>query len=212
MAAPYLGGMRITKARYVGQTSLLVSFNSSYGSTYVYQLYRGRTLVGVSRNPNGRSVVGRVPASDYPEHLTLLAVSPGKARTDYGSTLPLRPFNKARITFTTAGYTDCDRIEVSSGTVAGGAVDITNIQETLLFDTNRQYVVTTPPMNGGTGTWNYEVAGRDSTITAGNRGTALAVSLAIVSHPKDVQFDANGFRFTHALASQTLTITFTLPS
>src|SRR3990167_2070335 len=212
MTAPYLGGFTITRIRYITQTELVITFTTTYGSSYVYQVYRGRQLCGVSNANTDRSVIALVPPADYPEPITLLAVERHERDTDYGSLLPKRPYNKSKFTVTTSGWpADSDRIEIAAGTTPGGAVDLSNIIEQMLFDTDRSYTLITRPLDG-TGTWNFEVAGRDTTMIDGNRGTAAAVALDILSHPRDVTFQADGNRMSYSVAAQSLTVNYTLPA
>ena len=212
MAAPYMGGFEITRIRYITQTELLIKFTTTYGSTYVYQAYRGRQLCGATSDVKDRALLALVPPADYPEPITVLAVTPGNRDTDYSASLPSsRPYTKAKFTIPTSGWTDADGIEITTGTSAGGAVDMASIIDEVLFDSNRAYTFITRPLDG-TGTWNFEIAGRDTTAVDGNRGTAASAAVAIISHPRDVNLDANGDRFTYSVASQQLTVTYDLPS
>lgn len=209
MTEPYLGGLRITGVRWSGKTTIAVRFSSSYGNAYQYQLYAGRRMIGCTSITSERVISGTLTPSDSPQHLTVLAVEPTRANTDYGSRLPMRPYNVVRIGFTTSGWTDAEKIEVSSGAGAGDAVDASNVIATRLFDTNRRYTVDTPPL-AETGQWNFEVAGRDGTEPNGNRGTALALSANVVVYPPDVTLNANGSRFSVSIDSQVATVTYGL--
>lgn len=207
---PYLGGFRITSVAWLSSHAIVVAFSSSYGS-YIYQLYAGRSLIGVSRSPEARSVVGDLEPSDWPQHLTVLAVDPGNALTDYGPQLPLRPYNKVRFTFSTSAWpADAKAIELSAGTVVGGAVDPDNVVERIFFDTDGDFEIFSPPMPGS-GQWNFEIAGRDNRPSDGNRGTALAVSAEVLAHPPDVVLQDDDTRFSVAVAAGEATITFENP-
>lgn len=207
MAAPYMGGFRIVRAEWTGSRSITVRLRSTYGAIYHYQLYAGRTLIGVTEDTAQRVLAGTLQPSLYPQHLTVLAVSPANRLTDYGDFLPLRPYNRIRITFTTADWTDAAFIDVTAGTAAGEAVDDANRLLRVPFDTNRQYQLLTPPMPGS-GTWQLEVTGVDDTAGDGNAGTPLAASQAVLAHPPDIGFRSDGSRLGVSIAGGTATITF----
>ncbi|MBW3538763.1 MAG: hypothetical protein KY476_00685 [Planctomycetes bacterium] len=217
MAAPYLGGLRITKAQWVGTHDLLVRFSSTYVASYHYQLYAGRTRVAVTTNPNDRTLLATLKPSVWPQHLWLLAVALAERLTDYGSALPLRPYNVAELTFSTSTWpADSEFIDITAGTVPGGAVDPANLLERILFDTTRQYSIRVDP-RGPSGTWNFKPTGRDNRPPAiagdepGNLGTALAFSQELLTHPQDVVLDDDGHRFGVSVAGGTATLTYTLP-
>lgn len=208
MPAPYLGGMRITSFEWLSSHTIAVRINSSYGASYFYQLYAGRKLIGVSGAQLARRIVGSLQPAAWPEHITVVAVDTANRRTDYGDDLPLRPYNRVRFRFTTAGWpTDSKRIELRAGTTPGGAVDATNVVGKEPFDTDRDYTIDTPPLSGS-GTWNLEVVGIDDRPADGNSGTALAASQAVLAHPPDVQL-VNNARLSVAIASQQVTVSFT---
>ena len=211
MAAPYLGGFRITALGWLSGQSLAVAFSSTWGSRYQYQLYAGRSLIGTTKNTQQRIVVGELIPSEWPQHITLLAVLPGLSLVDYGRELPRRPYNKARITFSTAAWPDDAKlIELSAGSVPGGAVDPENVVERIFFDTDGDFEIFSPPMPGS-GQWNFEVAGRDNRLNEGNRGTALAVSAQLLAHPPDVVLQSDNTRFAVAVAGGQATVTFENP-
>lgn len=210
MAPPFLGGFQITRTSWIGHHALAVTFTSTYGVSYQYQLYAGRSLVGVTLRPDDRRVVGQVRPSVWPQHLTLLAVTPANRLTDYGTQLPRRPFNKVRLSFDVASWTDGRWIDVTAGTVPGGAVDATNriIREAYRVDGSYQLV--TAPL-AGSGQWNFEVAGRDNKDPDGNLGTALALNQTIDAHPPDVVANSSGQRLTVSHALGTVTAAYDLP-
>jgi hypothetical protein len=211
MPAPYLGGLAITSARWISTHALRVAFSSTYAATYLYQLYHGRELIGVTDTPLERQIVGQLIPQAWPEPLALLAVTPANKLTDYGASLPPRPYNRVKLTVTPAGWAGVKQIEVAAGTAVGGAVDVDNVIARTLYDTNRAYQIVTEPLEG-TGVWNLEVAGRDDRPPAGNRGTAQAVAVTVTSHPPDLTFiDSAGRRFTPSIAAGVLTVTYTLP-
>lgn len=210
MTAPYLGGIAITSATWEGPFALRVRFSSTYGTTYVYQVYSGRSLVGSTESSSDREIVCSVAPSDWPQHITLLAVDPGQRYTDYGTRLPPRPYNQVKLLWTTSGWSPETRFcEIVAGTEPGGSVDTENIVANVLFDTDRQYSYVTPPLSGS-GEWSFEIAGRDDTLPEGNRGTPVSVTATIDAHPPDVEYQQDDYSRFAAVANGTnLVVTFT---
>lgn len=205
---PYLGGMRITSAEWLGTTALAVRFTSSWGRDYYYQLYAGRSLIGVTSSPLERQVVGQLQPTLWPQWIQLLAVDPAERDTDYGSDLPPRPYNKARVSFTASGWpADAKVIEVTAGTEPGGAVDPDNVVARELFDTNRVYRMVTEPLPG-TGEFSLSVVGRDNRLSGGNVGTATPLTVNVLSQPPDVALDADDRRFSVEISGGVATVTF----
>lgn len=209
MAGPFLGGFRITGGLWISTAAVMVQFESTYDDLFDYQLYAGRSLIGVTDNPADRQVVGQLLPSDWPQHLTLLAVEPGERLTEYGSLLPRRPYNKARLPFSVSGWPDDAKyLDLVAGTAPGGAVDADNRLERLLFAGDRDYVLYSPPMPGS-GTWNFQVLGRDDKRPEGNAGEGVALQADLLAHPPDVPIDADGLRFTVTIENQVATVAFT---
>lgn len=208
-AEPFLGGLAWTACEWISAHAIRVSFSTTWSTAYVYQLYAGRRLIGVSVSPSARQVIGQLLPSRSPQVLTLLAVDPEDATTDFGSLLPPNAYNCVALGFTAAGMpSDTRWLEVTSGTTPGGAVSSSNVLALIPFDVDRSYEYTTDPLDG-TGTWNFEIAARDNRPNNGNKGTALAISAAILSIPPDVDLRSDGSRFVLSITTQTLTVTFT---
>jgi len=201
------GSYKINRVLWAGRNSIRVDFETPE-TAYLWQLYAGRKLIGQTKAPDERVIVGPLEASLYPVWLSLLAVDGTDIDGDHGSTLPPRPYNRARVTVSTSGWpTDTNTIEVAAATEPGGAVDTTNIVASTFWDINRSYEITTPCL-GPSGTWAFEVAGRDEKEPDGNRGTPLSVSLDILTQPPDVAVEATGNRFTPTAAGGVLTVQF----
>lgn len=207
MTAPYLGGVEITRVAAVAGNQLLVQFESVYEDQYLYQVYLGRMLAGVAASPWSRVVIVEDLASAWPEHLTLLAVDPAEALTDYGGDLPTRPYNRVKLTIDTSALEAGTKfVEVAAGTEPGGAVDPDNVLVREIFRGGGSLSLLTDPLAGGA--WNFEIAGRDGTAPDGNRGTPLELTADITAHPPDVVGDENG-RFEYAVAAGVLTVAWT---
>lgn len=207
---PYLGGHQIDSATWLDSHSIAVRFTSTY-TDKLYQLYAGRNLIGATANYGERIVVGNMFPSDWPQVLQLLAVNTDEVTTDYSSSLPDRPYNRAKVSATTSGWTGAKYIDVTAGTTAGGAVDDSNLIYRELFDTNRTYDMIVPAVGTfeGSGTWNLEVIGRDNKEPAGNIGTAKTLTVTVLSPPPDVPLQADGSRLTVTATTGTATIDFT---
>lgn len=210
--APFAGGHRIIGVEWIGQRAIRARFATTYGSTYHYQLYAGRTLIGTTETKTARQIVGQLVPSDSPQPLQLLAVTTAQRLTDFGSLLPLRAYNRVKITYTLAGVpADFDVVEITAGTAPAGAVDTDNVLIRQRYDEARVYTFITDPFSAS-GVWNFEIAGRDTRPSGGNRGTADTLSATLIVHPPDVTLDANEKRFNLSIASQQATVTYTLPS
>lgn len=203
-----LGGFAISSTpRWVSPLELLVPFSTTYTDRF-HQLYAGRTLVGVSASPAATDVRAIIRPSHYGQPLQLVAVSPDDRLTDFGDDLPPRPYNKVRLSWTAAGYTDCEAFEVTGGTTPGGAVDDANVLKRVLYDEDRVYEYVTPPLEGS-GAWNFEVTPYDTAEVDGNAGTPLAIAtMGILAHPPDVAMNADLSRLTATVAGATITIDF----
>lgn len=203
-----LGGTRILDAAWLSAQGIAVRFTSSFAADRFYQLYAGRSLIGVTASPSEREIRGVLVPSIWPQPIQIVAVTPDGRTTDFGSTLPPRPYNRVKLGWTTTGWEgDVRKIDVAAGTEPDGAVDPDNVLERLLFDEDRTYALITPPL-AGSGEWNFEIAGRDGTEPLGNRGDPLEASQFINAHPPDVVLQRDGSRLEVTVASQIATVEF----
>lgn len=208
---PFTHGTEITGVYAIGASTIQVTFESVYEDLYLYQLYVGRTLVGVTDGPLDRQVIGAWWPSLYPEMIQILAIDPSDRNTDFGDDLPDRPYNRVKITYTTTGMpADTELIEIAAGTEPGGAVDETNLVASEFFPGSGTFTSITDPLGPG-GEWNFEVAGRDGTAPDGNRGTPLELAVTIKAIPPDLVADENGDRFTVTADTGVLTLDYALP-
>lgn len=206
MPAPYLGGLRITAAAWLGPATLRVAYASEWAGL-CHQLYAGRRLVGVSASTTARAIAAPFAAGAAPEHLAIAAVAPADRLVDFGPRLPRRPYARVRLAFEASGFpADAKFLDVTAGTAAGGAVDPANLIARELYDADGAYEVLTEPMPGS-GAWNFEVRGRDGRPPDGNLGDPLALSAAVLVYPPDVALRPDGTRLDAAAAAGTLTVT-----
>lgn len=205
----YMGGLKIESLAWESPRALRCRFVSNYSRAW-HHLYAGRSRVGTCQ-PGQRSLTAQLLATDWPEHLTLLAVDVADRLTDFGDGLPPRPYNRVRLRFTADSFpADCEFIDITAGTEPGGAVDADNRIARLLFKGDGEYAFLTDPL-AGSGEWDFRITPRDSRPASGNAGTAVDASQTVLAHPPDVQLASSGDRFTAVAAAGLLTVTATLP-
>lgn len=204
---PALGGFSITSAVWISQGALRIDYESNYTGV-LYQVYAGRTLVGVSDTAASTFVVAAVFASHWPQWITLLAVEPDDRLTDYGPQLPLRAYNRARLLWDTSGWNDDARYsEIAASPAPDDPVDETNVISLEEFDTDGSHTFLTDPLPGS-GVWSFEIAGRDKRPPDGNRGDELELSTPLLSTPPDCLLHGDGTRLTASVAAGVLTLGF----
>lgn len=200
--------MTIQRAGWVNPTTVFVDFVSQYTADWLWQLYSNRTLVGSTRMPGERTVWGQLVASALPAPLTLVRVDADNILTDYGADLPTLPCNRYRLDWTAAGLAaDTDHFDVVQGTVAGGAIDLTNIVARVPFTGDGAYSFELPPFEQS-GAWAVGVVPRDDALPLGNAGTAVTGTATVTTPPADLSFPEGGPRFTVAIAAGVLTADF----
>lgn len=199
----YLGGHTITGAGWVGPQAVYVDF-VSVETGCVWQLYANRLLIGASRIPGERRVIGHLTPSLSPAPLTLVRVDKASQFTDYGPELPLEYFNRFEMLWSTSGSAHIDHFDIVGGRTPGGAVDTTNILGKVNFAGDGNYKWQLDPFSAG-GTWNFGVLPRDA---AGNAGTLVQSALVVAMPPADVKPNIKGNRFTLAAEAGTVTATF----
>lgn len=209
----FLGGYRITGARWVSQNAITVAFETSNTGMF-HQLYSGRTLIGVTASANDREVTGQLVQTThgYEPDLSLVAVDGNDVDTDHGSEMGVGPFNRALISFSFSGLTgDEERADITAGTQAGGAVSSGNVLGSVPLSGDGTYTFLTDPL-AGSGTWNFEVTPYDDRDDDGNAGTARTASLSVIARPPDVQLQTDGTRlFDVSVAGQVLSLSVVLP-
>ena len=204
--AARLGGTRITNLAWASDRALRVEFTSIF-TDRLHQVYAGRSLLRVTDSFDERAIVVQLMPTKWPQEIQIVAVEPSDRLTDFGSSLPDRAYNKAKLRATPSGWTDAKYLEVSAGTEPGGAVDTENVLERVIYDSEREYVYVTPVMEGS-GEWNFEVAGIDGTLPEGNRGDALEVSATLLSQPPGPALLDDGSRLEVAVAAGVATVEF----
>ena len=199
-------GVQLDRAEWIDSTTIRARFRSAHTGLR-HQLYAGRTLIGETTAPGERIVVGTLRPSLAPQHLQILAVATGEAGADWGYTLPIRPYNRVKLSWTAASFpSDTKLFEVRAGTEPGGAVSSSNVLARVPFRANQTaYEYITNPLDGS-GTWNFEIVARDNRAADGNAGTALAIAAVVLAHPRDVVTQSDGSRFSVSVSGGTATV------
>jgi hypothetical protein len=205
---PCLGGITFLTAGWLSPGALQITFDTIYDDGPIYQLYAGRSLAGSSSRPDARTITAQVLGSHWPQHLTILAVDPLQARTDYGPQLPDRPYNRVKLRWTTTDWEPTAKFaDITAGNIPGGSVDDTNLLIRAIFVQDGENEYLTDPLPGS-GTWNFEIAGRDETLPDGNRGTPLPLAADINAYPPDVLLNEDGSRLAISTTAGVATIGF----
>lgn len=205
--AALLGGMRIVEMYWSSQFALNVRFETTY-SNKLYQLYYGRELVGSTTTVDERLIIGSIVTDINPDHLQLVAVDTANRLTDYGSTLPDRPYNRLRVDIDTDGWpADTRVVQLASGINPGDAVSNTNVIASSVYDTDRVYRLTSNHFRAS-GTWSLAAFGRDNKLPDGNIGDKAEFTVDIIAYPADVVNRSDGTRFDIVVEEGVATATF----
>lgn len=200
--------MTITRTGWLGPQAVYVDFVSDITSGYLWQLYANRTLIGITRLPGERRIVGQLIPSGVPAVLTLVMVPTEEVMTDYGQDIPPGPWNRYLLEWTeSAGDADLSRWDITSGVAPGGAPDATNILGAVPYYGDRDYSFALPPIDDP-GPWNYAVTPRDNAKPYGNAGTPVVVNVPAATPPRDVLMNDDGTRFSVACVAGALTVSF----
>lgn len=203
-----LGGFTITAMGWLGPRAVFVDLATTY-TNRLYQLYAGKTLIGVTSAATETRVIGQLDPSKSPQPILLLAVLPADRLTDFGQQLPPRPWNRFDLTWPGAGQpADTKEFIITAGTTVGGAVDDSNEIARLPFNgAALDYELKTPSVNPG-GVWNYGVRPIDSTLPNGNAGTRADVGLTAFIHPPDIAQNGGGQRLSAVVAAGIAVVSF----
>lgn len=203
-------GTHITAARWLGPHEIQVTFETSH--TGHHQLYVGRRLSGTTSVTSARTLRGQVEPSATPPPLQVIAVEDSETATEFGSSLPDRPYNLHTISWEATGIeADTDRFVITRAT----AVD-TNPS---VFDGAEPYVsgVTAysydTPAIEASGNWRFGITPYDSACgadhdTRGNAGTQALATVVAEVYPPDVALQSDNQRFTTTASGGTLTVSF----
>lgn len=203
----FLGGLTITSIRWDGIRAIGIAFDSVY-TDRVVQLYGGRRLIGCTRAPSDRRVVGQLLPTLVPAPLTLLAVLPEDRAVDFGTQLPDRPWNRYALEWSAVDYpADAKWFDVLAGTAPGESPATFRVAR-VPFLGNTDYRFLLPPLTAG-GAWEYAVVPRDGSLPEGNAGTPATVTIDAAVYPPDLTRQGDGSRFSIAVDAGDLVLGFT---
>lgn len=207
----YLGGQTIVAAGWVGPRAVYVDFVSEYTSGWHWQLYAGRTLIGVTAASTSRQVVGQLVVDDAPAPLTLVRVDAANRTTNYGDLIPRQPWNRYALAWTASSYpADADHFQITGSPAAGEAVSDDNVIARVPFRGDGDYRFALPPL-ATAGEWDFRITPRDNALPSGNAGTPTDVSITAEIPPADLPLDDGGNRFTLAVEAGDLVAAFSYP-
>ena len=199
----YLGGHTPIAAGWAGPRAVYVDFVSDYLTGWHWQLYAGRTLIGVTKSTTNRRVVGQLLADDAPASMLLIRVDAANRLTDYGASLPDVPWHRFALEWTASGYpVDASHWDLAASNAAGEDVDAENIIARIEYRGDMDYRFVLPPLPTA-GAWKYRLTPRDNALPLGNAGTAANITIDAEIPPPDVALLSDGNRFTMAVDGDT---------
>lgn len=206
----YLGGQTIVGAGWVGPRAVYVDFVSDEDGGWHWQLYAGRTMIGVTQSSASRQVVGQLIADEAPATLTLVRVDAANRTTDYGALLPEVPWHRYRLNWTATSYpADTSHFDILASPSAGEAVDSEPVAR-VPFRGNGDYSFSPSPFPSA-GDWAFRIVPRDNALPLGNAGTATDVTITAALPPADLPLDSDGNRFTLTVDAGDLIAAFAYP-
>jgi hypothetical protein len=203
----FTGGFRISAIGWLTPHAIYCDLITDYADTWIYQIYENQKLIGATREPTQRRVMGQLTGGKSPSPITVIRVAQEDFQTDFGPQLPRLPWNRFQLVWNTAGSTGIDHFDIVAGTTPGGAIDPTNIIAREQFRLEGNYSFDLDPIDLS-GTWNYGVIPRDAAMPAGNAGTTIAASVVVAVPPQDVALQADGTRFSMSAATGTVSVGF----
>jgi hypothetical protein len=198
----------ITDTVWVGSQSLQVTFVSHHTDRH-HQLYAGRKLVGVTSRTDERTITGHVVPTASPCPLQIVAITADLLGTDYGDSLPVRPYNKHQLRWAADGLeADTERFGVFIPTEFAGDPETLHLCVPSTGDGN--YAAEVPAVDQS-GDWTYAVqpiddAAGDDPIIEGNYGDATEITVRAKVYPPDLALNADRTRFTATAQDGTLTL------
>ncbi|HEY0981464.1 hypothetical protein [Schlesneria sp.] len=198
----YLGGFQITDVGWLGPQAVYCDFDSPYVDGWLWQLYANRTLIGSTRLPSERRVVGQLVPSISPTPLTLVRIAVGDINVDYGNQIPRQPWNRFRLRWTTSGSANVARFAVKRSAVPGGPASL--FVAYVPFSGDGEYSFDPEPVDGS-GVWTYAIVPED---TAGSEGAPISSAVSVMLPPDDVSADDAGKRFTVNVSAGVSTVAF----
>lgn len=203
-------GTVITAANWLGPHEIQVTFSSSH--TGHHQLYVGRRRAGRTTQKAERTIRAQMLPSVTPAPLQVIAVEDTEVETDYGSSLPDRPYNLHTISWDATGIdADTDRFVVTKATAVDTDPDVFDGAEPYVSGVTA-YSYDTPAIEAS-GNWRfgitpYDTACGDDHDTRGNAGTEALATVVAEVYPPDVALQSDRQRFNVSASGGTLTVSF----
>lgn len=200
----------ITGSVWLSSQALQVSFASHHDDRH-HQLYLGRTLVGVTTTPEQRTINAHVVPTTSPSPLQVVAVTGDDVATDFGETLPARPYNRFVLEWQADGLeSDTERFGVFVPTEFSGDPD--TLHQCVESHGDGSYESDVPAVDQS-GDWTYAIqpiddAQGDEPITEGNYGDATEITRRAKVYPPDIVLNGDGSRFTAVANEGTLTLSW----
>jgi hypothetical protein len=210
---PYFGGFDYVDAGLLGPTSVYVDVVSAYTDKY-YQLYAGRTLIGVTASVAASRIVGQLNlAGGAPAPLTVVAVEAVDLTTDFGALIPDWPSDRFELDWSTSygDASDVDHFLITRSDAAGLVNDPNNVVGQVNYSGDGDYHFDVPPLPT-CGAWQLAVIPVDNAKPTGNPGTASVLTVEATVPPNDLVPDDQGNAFKVADSGGTLSVTFNYPS
>jgi len=203
-------GTVITSAVKLGPHAIEVTFNSYWSGHH--QLYIGRRLANTSTLKADRSLIAQIDPGDTPAPIQVVGVEDSELATEFGSSLPKRPYNLHRLNWSAAGIeSDTDRFRITGATAIDtdpteflAAVNYTSGVDDYEFET---------PALAASGSWRFGITPFDSSCgdysdTKGNAGTEALATVTADVYPPDVELQSDRQRFALSATGGTLTVDF----
>jgi hypothetical protein len=203
-------GTVITSAVKLGPHAIEITFASSWAGHH--QLYIGRRRADSSTFKADRTLTAQVDNGETPAPIQVIAVEDTEVATDFGSSLPVRPYNLHRLNWSAAGIeADTDRFRITTATAIDtdpteflAAVDYTAGVDLYEYET---------PALAASGSWRFGITPFDSSCgeysdSKGNEGTEALATITADVYPPDIDLQSDRQRFALSATGGTLTVDF----
>jgi hypothetical protein len=203
-------GTVITSAVKLGPHAIEITFASSWSGHH--QLYLGRRLANSSSLKADRVLTAQIDPGDTPPPIQVIAVTDTELDTEFGSSLPTRPYNLHTLNWSAAGIeADTDRFRITTAT----AID-TNPTEFLAaveYTVGINLYDFETPAIAASGSWRFGITPFDSSCgdysdEKGNEGTEALATITADVYPPDIAPQSDRQRFALSATGGTLTVDF----
>lgn len=203
-------GTVITSAVKLGPHAIEITFSS--GWTGHHQLYIGRRLANVTVAKADRKLTAQIDPGDTPAPIQVIAVEDSETATEFGSSLPTRPYNLHRLNWSAAGIeADTDRFRITGATAID--TDPTEFLAAVQYTVGVNLYQYETPALAASGAWRFGITPYDSTCgdysdAKGNAGTEALATVTAEVYPPDLELQSDRQRFALSATGGTLTVDF----